>query len=423
MKFIFSLGGLAALNLAIAMATQWLVLVYIGPGADTDAYFSAQVLTLIPLTILSDILIRVLVPLLTGLSREYLTGTVKSLLLQSLLGYVVMAVILGLSAYLWVPLLSPGLSGQSLDLTIEMAEVMSVTLIFGGLTTVLKSAYHAEQRFIYPELSQLIASIVVLVGVFHAIPVYGITSVAWGAVIRWTLWTVMLCRWVDWRAPSLYDRAMVKTVRQRARVLLLGASIYKTGPVIDRYLASLGPVGGISLLTFGNQLYGAFLAITDKVFATPLLSFAAKNMKSGDNSQLWRNYRQKLLLTGAMTLAVWALVGLCGKWGLNVLVGYGKFGAGQIDMLWQLMTVMGGMLVAGMAGQLASNCLYALGRTTVVVRLAMINFFICAGIKVLAFNALGIVGIATGIVAYQLLNAVGLHVALMRELKQVGNLA
>jgi hypothetical protein len=75
------------------------------------------------------------------------------------------------------------------------------------------------------------------------------------------------------------------------------------------------------------------------------------------------------------------------------------------------MTVLGGMLVAGVAGQMESSCLYALGKTHVVVRLAMINFFICADVKVVAFNAVGIVGIAIaiGIVAYQLLNAVCLH--------------
>jgi len=422
MKFIFSMGGLATLNLVIAMAIQWLVLVYIGPGAETDAYFSAQVLTLIPLIILSDILIRVLVPLLTGLAKENLSGAVKALLLQSLFVFIVMAAVLALSASLWVPLLSPGLSGKALDLTIEMAEVMSATLVFGGLTTVLKSAYYAEQRFIYPELSQVIASLAVLLGVFYAIPVYGIVAVAWGAVIRWALWTAMLCKWIDWRVHSVYDRAMTKRVWQRMRALLYGASIYKTGPIIDRYLASLGPVGSISLLTFGNQLYGVFLALTDKVFATPLLSFAAKHRKLGDTALLWRIYRQKLLLTGTMALVVWAVFALCGQWGLTLLVGYGKFGAEQINMLWQLMLVLGGMLVAGVAGQLASNCLYALGKTSVVVRLAMVNFFICAAIKVVAFNAVGIVGIAIGIVAYQVLNAVCLHIALVRELKQVSQL-
>jgi peptidoglycan biosynthesis protein MviN/MurJ (putative lipid II flippase) len=299
---------------------------------------------------------------------------------------------------------------------------MSATLVFGGMTTVLKSAYYAEQRFLYPELSQVIASLAVLVGVFYAIPVYGIVAVAWGAVIRWGLWTAMLCQWIDWRVHSVYDRAMTKRVWQRMRALLYGASIYKTGPIIDRYLASLGPVGSISLLTFGNQLYGVFLALTDKVFATPLLSIAAKHRKLGDTSLLWRNYRQKLLLTGTMALAVWAAFALCGQWGLTLLVGYGKFGAEQINMLWQLMVVLGGMLVAGVVGQLASNCLYALGKTSVVVRLAMVNFFICAAIKVVAFNAVGIVGIAIGIVAYQVLNAVCLHIALVRELKQASQL-
>ncbi|MEF3074291.1 lipid II flippase MurJ [Methylobacter sp. Wu1] len=418
MKFVFSLGGLTALNLAIAMAIQWLVLVYIGPGADTDAYFSAQMLTLIPLTIFSDILIRVLVPLLIGLAGENLTANVKSLLLQSFFAFAVIAAMLSLSAYLWVPLLSPGLSKQALDRAIEMAEVMSATLVFGGLTTVLTSAYHAEQRFIYPELSQFIAGMVVLAGVFYAMPVYGIVSVAWGAVMRWGLWAVMLFKWVDWRARSRYDRTLTKMVWQRMRALLYGELINKSGPVVDRYLASFGSAGSISLLTFGNQLYGIFLALTNTVFAMPLLAFAARSMKSNDTSGLRQNYRRKLLLTGTMALAVWGIFVLCGKWALTLLVGYGKFGAGQIDVLWQLMMVMGGMLVAGVAGQMAVSCLYALGRTSVVVRLAMVNFFICAGIKVLAFNAIGIVGIAIGIVAYQLLNAVGLHIALLRALKQ-----
>lgn len=66
-----------------------------------------------------------------------------------------------------------------------------ITLVFGGLTTVLKSSYYAERRFIYPELSQLIPGILVLLGIIWALPVYGIVSVAWGAVIRWMIQAII----------------------------------------------------------------------------------------------------------------------------------------------------------------------------------------------------------------------------------------
>ncbi len=420
MKFIFSLGSLAILNLVATVAVQWLVLVYIGPGEKTDAYFSAQVLTLIPLVILGDVVLRVLVPLLAGIPKQDLPGVVKVFTLQVFSGLALAATVLVLSAPVWVSVLSPGLSSQALDLSVEMAKIMSITLVFGGLTTVLKSVYYAEQRFIYPELTQLIPGVLVLIGIVGALPVYGIVSVAWGMVIRFLLQAIMLFRWNDWRGScSDTDPALIRLAWRRIRALLFGASIYETGPMLDRYLASLAPVGSISLLAFGNQFYSLFLVLTDKVFAAPLMSIAANDINAGQIKRLREKYSQRVLLLLAVAVCVWLAFVFYGKWGLNFLIGYGQFGAEDIDALWQLMIVLGGVLV-GVVGQLSSSCFYGMGKTNIVIRVAIINFFICAFVKVVAFNSVGVVGIAIGIGTYQVLNALGLHIILCRKLRKVG---
>lgn len=417
MKFIFSLGSLVILNLVVTLAIQWLVLVYIGPGEKTDAYFSAQVLTLIPLAVLGDVVMRVLVPLLAGIPRQDLTGIVKVFIVQFFLGLAVVAVFLVSSASIWVSVLSPGLSTQALALAVEMAKIMSITLVFGGLTTVLKSVYYAEQRFIYPEFSQLIPGILVLLGMIWALPIYGIVSVAWGAVIRWIFQAIMLMMRNDWRGSSKTDPAIIRLAWRRMRELLFGASIYETGPMLDRYLASLAPAGSISLLAFGNQFYTLFLVLTDKVFAAPLISIAAKDINAGQIKGLREKYMQKVFLLGAGAVCVWVAFILYGKWGLNFMIGYGQFGAEEIDTLWQLMVVLGAMLV-GVAGQISTSCLYGMGKTNSVLKVTIINFLICAFIKVVAFNRVGVMGIAIGIVAYQLFNAIGLHIVLFRKLRK-----
>lgn len=420
MKSIFSLGSLAVLNLLVIVSIQWMVLVEIGPGEETDAYFSAQVLTLIPLVILGDIVIRVLVPLLAGLSRQDLPGVVKVFTVHVFSGLAALATFLVLSASLWVSVLSPGLSSHALALSVEMAKIMSITLVFGGLTSVLKSVYYAEQRFLFPEFSQLIPGILVLFGIIWALPVYGIVSVAWGTMIRFLLQTIMLFRWNDWLGRrSNTDPALIRLAWQRIRALLFGASIYETGPMLDRYLASLAPVGSISLLAFGNQFYSLFLVLTDKVFAAPLMSIAANDINSGQIKRLREKYSQRVLLLLAVAVCVWLAFVLYGKWGLKFLIGYGQFGAEDIEALWQLMIVLGSMLV-GVVGQLSASCFYGMGKTNIVIRVAIINFFICAFIKVFAFNSVGVVGIAMGIGAYQVLNALGLHIILFRKLRKVG---
>jgi len=419
MKAIFSLGSLAILNLVATVAVQWLVLVYIGPGEKTDAYFSAQVLTLIPLVILGDVVLRVLVPLLASLPRQDLPAVVKTFTVQVFSGLALAATVLVSSAPVWVSLLSPGLSSQALALSIEMARIMSITLVFGGVTTVLKSVYYAEQRFIYPELTQLIPGVLVLIGIVVVLPVYGIVSVAWAMLIRFILQALMLFRWRDWRISRNTDPAVISLAWRRIRALLFGASIYETGPMLDRYLASLAPVGSISLLAFGNQFYSLFLVLTDKVFAAPLMSIAANDINAGQIKQLREKYMQRVLLLLAVAACVWLAFVFYGKWGLNFLIGYGQFGAEDIDALWRLMIVLGGVLV-GVVGQLSASCFYGMGKTNIVIRVAIINFFICALIKVFAFNSVGVVGIAIGISAYQLLNALGLHIILFRKLKKAG---
>ena len=420
MKIIFSLGSLVILNLLFTLAIQWLVLVYIGPGEKTDAYFSAQVLTLIPLAVVGDVAMRVLVPLLAGIPKPVLTGIVKVFIVQSFLGLAIVAVLLISSASIWVSVLSPGLSSQALALAVEMAKIMSITLVFGGLTTVLKAVYYAEQRFIYPELSQLIPGILVFLGIIWALPIYGIVSVAWGAVIRWMLQAIMLMMRNDWRVSSKCDPEIIRLAWQRMRALLFGASIYETGPMLDRYLASLAPVGSISLLAFGNQFYTLFLVLTDKIFAAPLISISANDINAGQIKALREKYVQKVILLGAGAICVWVAFVLYGKWGLNFMIGYGQFGPEEIDTLWQLMVVLGAMLV-GVAGQLSTSCLYGMGKTNSVLKVTIINFLICAVIKVFAFNRIGVIGIAIGMVAYQLFNAIGLHIVFFSKLRKLGS--
>lgn len=409
MKFIFKLGSLATLSLLINVAIQWLILVYIGPGEKTDAYFSAQVIILIPLTILGDSVIKVLAPLLAGLPKADLRGVEKVFVWQFFLGFTAIAAALIASASIWVSVLYPGLSVQALNLTIDMARIMSLTLIFVGMTTVLKSAYHAEQRFIYPEFSQLIASILVLLGILYALPIYGIVSVAWGTVIRWLLHSVILFRGKGWHGHSKPDQIIIRNAWRRIRALLYGASIYKTGPLVDRYLASLGPAGSISLLVFGHQLYTVLLGLIDIVVAAPFISVAAAGVKAGQFTHLWNKYLKTIVVTGIGSLAVWAIFILLGRWLLELFLGYGKFDYEQLNKLWMLMAIMGGLLVAGVAGQVTAGFLYALGETTIILRIAIINFFICILIKVFAFKAIGLPGIAIGIVTYQLLNAIAFY--------------
>ena len=400
MKLNVSLGALAAVNLLAALAIQWYVVTRLGVGISTDALFAGMAIPQLVLEVVSGSLMHVLVPLLAVEDREAFAKTAWGLFLAIGAIFSALAVLLALSAPLWLRWLLPGFTADALRLTISLTRIQLIGMVFTALLSVLWSTYHARSRFLWAELTPVLGSAAGFALLLWTLPRFGVQAAAWTAVVRSGLAAAFLLpglgpwRRPDWRSPE------IAMTWQRLRPLLVGTSYYKADPLVDRFLASMAPAGGLSLLYIGRQIWGAAVQIVNRAVASPMVPLLATRAKAGDWTDFRRIFRRRLFWMGALTGSGFLLFLLLGRRCLEVVIGHGGVTPANVSDLWRIMVALVGILVAGAMGQVTSVSFYAFGDTKTPTRLGMLAFTAYIPAKIAAFFWFGLIGLAAATSLY-----------------------
>ncbi len=404
MRLNVSLGALAAGNLLVGLATQWYVVTRLGVGVSTDALFAGMAVPQLVLEIGSGSLMHVLVPLLASEESERFRRTTWALFLGIGGLFSVLAVLLAMTAPWWLRALLPGFSSSALGLTVSLTRIQLVGMVSTALLSVLWSAYHARSRFLWAEFAPVLAGGIAFGLLVAALPRFGVTAAAWANVGRSALAAAMLLpvlgawRRPDWRSPEL------ALTWQRLRPLLIGTSYYKADPLVDRYLASMAPTGGLSILYIGRQIWGAAGQIANRAIASPMVPVFAAYAKQGAWVEFRRGLKERLLWAAVLTGAGFAVFLVAGQPVLRLLIGHGGVTSGNVADLWRVMVGLGGILIAGTMGQLTSAAFYSCGDTKTPTRLGIITFSLYVPAKIAAFFYFGLMGVAVATSAFFAVN-------------------
>ena len=133
----------------------------------------------------------------------------------------------------------------------------------------------------------------------------------------------------------------------RVRPLLLGNSYFRADQLLDRFLASMAPAGGLTLLYLGQQIYGVANVVAEKAIASPMVPQLAL-LAGATRWQEFRNaYRKRLLLMAVVTALGYLGLLIVGERVLAVLIGHGGVTRNNVHLLWLIMVALIGFLVAG----------------------------------------------------------------------------
>lgn len=415
MKLALQLGTLSAVNIGVSFLLQWYVLVQLGPGTQTDALFAGMTVPQLMLTVFTASLMHVLVPLYTAKSEECLHRDVWAFLavLGGLFG--LLAVLLGMLATWWVPLTVPGFDAEGTRLTVELTRIQLVGMLFSAVNTVQWAASHARRRFVWAEVSQILAGGIAMLGLVWALPRFGIVAAAWINILRMALQTLFLAPSMGWPVRPDFNSPAIRQAMLRIKPLLLGTAYYKTDPLIDRVMLSMAGSGSLSLYYLAQQIYGAVSQVLNKAIATPMVPTLSLLHGAGDAGGFMRAYRRKLLQASLISLAGLLVFGYMGREVLSHLVGYGSFGVGSVAALWGIMIWLGGMFIGGVAGQISSSAYYARGDTVTPTRIGIFSFTFYVPVKIALFYYFGVVGMAAATSLFFIFNFAMQHRLLRRD--------
>jgi putative peptidoglycan lipid II flippase len=386
------------------MLMPWYVVTRMGVGVQTDAFFASGALSQLIFLVVSVSLIQVIVPLLATEDEETFQRDAWGLFLAILGVFVLLAAGLFVTAPYWVSLIVPGFSAEAFRLTVTLSRIQLLGMIGNALVPVLWSVYYARQRFLWAEVSSVIANAVALGFLYWTLARYGIVAAAWATVLNLGLKVGLLMPILGrWQRPNWNSYAL-KEAWRRIKPFILGQTYAKSEPLIDRFLTSLTTAGNLSLLYFGQQIYSAANLVMVKAVSTPTAPRLAIAAKRRDWRSFRHVYRERLIWILLIAIAGSSVLFFIGEPILRLMIGHGGITTQNVHMLWWIMVALAGLLIGGTAGQMISTAFYAIGDTRTPTMLFIGTYTVYVPLKILVFLRFGVIGIAVATSVHMALN-------------------
>jgi len=417
-QLALSLGGLTGVNILVTFVIHGYVVIAVGPGIDTDALFAGAAIPQLLVTVITGSLTQVLVPLLAAEGDQQFRHVAWSFFVLIGAAFTALAVFLSWSSPFWIPLLFPGLSDAGKLLATELTRIQLIGMVFSALAGVSRAVHYARQRFLWTECGHLIESFIGLGLLAWALPRYGIRMAAWVGVLRAILQTLLLLPGLGAYCRPNWGSAAITKSWHRLKPLLLGTIYYKSGPLVDRFLSSMVPAGGLSLFFLGHQIYGGLNDLINKTVTVPMIPLLVRTAAASNWLSYRRLYQQRLGWVVTVTSVGYLLLLFVGEKALALLIGHGGVTVENIRLLWWILLAMGGFLIAGGMGQILAGAFYAEGDTGTPATIGAIGFTLGTALKVIGFLRLGLVGLAIGATLHQLFNTVVLYIFLEKRFKK-----
>jgi len=403
-RLSLTLAALALCNAVLAMLIPWYVVTRMGVGIETDAFFASGALSQLIFLVASFSLTQVIVPLLATEDEKTFQRDAWGLFLAISGVFVLLSAGLFVTAPYWVSLIVPGFSAEALRLTVMLSRIQLLGMIGNALVAVLWSVYYARQRFLWAEVSSVLANVVALVFLYWTLARYGIVAAAWATVLNLGLKVGLLMPILGrWQKPN-WNSYAIKEAWRRIKPFVLGQTYAKSEPLIDRFLTSLTTAGNLSLLYFGQQIYSAINLVIVKAVSTPTVPRLAIAAKNRDWRSFRHVYRERLIWILVIAITSSSVLFFIGEPVLRLMIGHGGISTQNVHMLWWIMVALAGLLIGGTAGQVISTAFYAIGDTRTPTMLFIGTYTVYIPLKILVFLRYGVIGIAVATSVHMTVN-------------------
>jgi putative peptidoglycan lipid II flippase len=396
-----------------------------GAGADLDSFYAAfRIPDFIFQLVAAGALSSALIPVLAGLNAR--GEDVRAWRVASTVANLMMALLLALAAAVWlaapvlVPAITPGFDEARIERTVELTRIMLASPVFLALGALATSLLNARGRFAASAVAPLIYNAAIIGGAVFLAPTMGVTGLALGVVAGAIgHFAVQLA---PLRAIGFRYRPAVELGDPDARSALLlmvprafGLAASQLTFIVATTLASGLAVGSLAAFSIAFNVFQipfGVIGVSMGVVALPALS---AELARGDIARYLDLVTRGLRLVVFVMLPLTAMGMVLHVQVIQVLFGYGRFDDEAIDRTATALLILLLALPSESLIAILARAFYAGRDTTTPVVAAVLAVAINTIVAVLTVGALGLRGIALGIVLGSIAEASFLTVQLARR--------
>ncbi len=364
---------------------------YLGVGATADVFKAAlRIPNLLQNLLGEGVLSASFIPVYSRLLDEdrkqadRLAGNVLGLLIAVMAAIVAIGVLLARPLTL---LITPGFSGERLDLAVTLLRIM-----FPGIALLVLSAFctgvlNSHRQFFLSYVSPVMwnatqIAFVVAAGLYGATEVGIVHALAWGVVVGALLEVAIQVPAVTGLMHGVHlsfgrSSPEVRDVLTRFGPVVLGRGVVQLLTYVDLVLASLLALGGVSALTYGQVLYLLPISLFGMAVAAAELPELSRLGRAGHDAIKERLHGglERITFYVAITASIYVFAG-------DVVVGAllqrGQFTEQDTRLVWFVVGAFALGLLGTTRSRLLQNGLYALDRPKLVARIAVVRVGLAA---------------------------------------------
>jgi len=215
----------------------------------------------------------------------------------------IMAVICFLYAALapWlIPLITPGFSGEKLELTIRLSRIMALQPLILSVSFIFSGVLNSFKRFAAAALAPIFYNAGIIIGVLFLVPAVGSVGLAWGVVLGAFLHVAVqlpgiISTGFRWRPFFSAKAAQLKPVWRMMLPRVFGLAAQQINLLIETIIGSTLLSGSISVFYLASNLQYLPVGIFGLSFAQAAFPTLAEHMARGEKAEfrkvLMRSFR------------------------------------------------------------------------------------------------------------------------------------
>jgi putative peptidoglycan lipid II flippase len=396
-----------------------------GAGADLDSFYAAfRIPDFIFQVVAAGALSSALIPVLAGLHARdeddrawRVASTVGNLMMVLLLA---LAVVVWLAAPLIVPAITPGFDEARIERTIELTRIMLASPVFLALGALATSLLNARGRFAASAVAPLIYNAAIIGGAVFLAPTMGVTGLALGVVAGAVGHAAIQLG--PLRGTGFRYRPAIELDDPDARSALLlliprafGLAASQLTFIVATTLASGLAVGSLAAFSIAFNVFQIPFGVIGVSMGVVALPALAAELARGDVARFLDLVTRGLRLVVFIMLPLTAMGMVLHVQVIQVLFGYGRFDDVAIDRTATALLILLLALPSESLIAILARAFYAGRDTTTPVIAAVLAVVINTLVAVLTVGALGLRGVALGIVLGSIAEASFLFFRLARR--------
>lgn len=331
------IGALSLVSRFLGIFRDRVLAAHFGAGDVLDVYYAAfRLPDLVYNLLILGAISAGLIPVFAGLLDKRFGGKkeawklINSVLNLLFVAVIVVCSILFFTAPYLMQIITPGFSGEKMDLVVGLSRVMFLSPIFLGLSAIFGSILQSFRRFFIYSLAPIFYNIGIIIGALYFVDIWGVYGLAWGVVLGSFLHMIIQIPAtfaVGYKYNPILDLRN-KNVRRVGRLMIprtLTLIISQVNFLVITIFASTLAVGSLTIFNLSNNLQSFPLGVFGVSFAVAALpvlsSLAAKKKTKAFVSTISTTFRQILFFIVPISVLLYVLRAQV----VRVILGSGQF--------------------------------------------------------------------------------------------------